>query len=188
MKHLNAAAFGEYLLTLADFLDGRSMGESMARLNYAKRMRDQDAITGIEAALKYLEEGGVTIDRIKVQEHIQRQVQSRIMLGGPVVGSNEQPRIRIALRFEAPWMKQTQELNLEVGLSDILRAFAPLPRNHDTMPSIHEMVEMRRKKEERTKYTSQLSNELMRALRRMVESGDPIKGLYPENSIHEPKA
>lgn len=190
MRGLNEQAQHAYLETLASWMAHRDTSDARGELRYAERNLDSDRANGIRAALEYLDKGGPEMDVERVNRHVQRIMMREIFpIHIPVDRrANDVPLIRIALRFDAPWMKQPQELNLEVGLADMLRAFAPLPRNHDAMPSIREMEEMRRKKEERTKYTTQLSNELMRALRRMVESGDPIKGLYPENSIHEPKA
>jgi hypothetical protein len=180
-----------YLLTLATWMDKRDLHGMHGELAQAERMRDTETASGIRKALEYLDKGGLQMDVERVNRHVERIIKREFVLSmlpsTPVHPSaNSVPLIRIALRFDAPWMKSAQEINLEVGMADILRAFAPLPRVHDGgFPSFAELEEMRRKKEERTRHTTYITNEIMRALRRMVESGDPVLGVFPENILDQ---
>jgi hypothetical protein len=191
MSAMTAKEQHAYLLTLATWMDKRDLHDMHAELDQAVRLGHHDTAKGIRKALEYLDKGGPEMDVERVNQHVARIIKREFVLSMmPSThlhpGANSVPLIRISLRFDAPWMKQVQEINLEVGMAEILRAFAPLPRVHDGgFPSIAELEEMRRKKEERTRYTTYLTNEIMRGLRRMVESGDPVLGVFPDNVLEQ---
>lgn len=186
-RQLSENARRAYLLALATWMDKRDMRDLHEELADASRRGDEETRQGYVAAIEYLSDGSLQMDVERVNRHVERVIMREFvhaMLPSRSLHPSAQhvPLVRISLCFDAPWMKARQEINLDVGLADILRAFAPLDREHDGgMPSIDLMEELRRQKEARVKYTEHLTHEIMRALRRMVKSGDPLKGVYPEN-------
>ena len=191
MSTMTAKEQSAYLLTLATWMDKRDLHGMQEELAQAERMGETDTANGIRKALVYLSNGELQMDPQRVYRHVERVILGEFIrtMAAPMPlhpSANNVPLIRIALRFEAPWMKHAQEINMPIGMAEILRAFAPLPREHDGgFPSIAELEQMRRKKEERTRYTTYLTEEIMRGLRRMVESGDPVLGVFPENVLEQ---
>ena len=186
-RTLSEKARSAYLLALATWMDTQDMRQLHEELAVASRRGDEETRQGYVAAIEYLSDGSLQMDVQRVNRHVDLVLRRQLILavGGSTPlhpSANQVPLIRVALRFDAPWMKAPQELNMELGMAEILRAFSPLPRVHDGgFPSLDELQHIQRKKEERTKYTTLVSNEIMRALRRMVESGDPVKGVFPDN-------
>jgi hypothetical protein len=186
-RQLSEKARSAYLLALATWMDKRDMRPLHEELADACRRGDEETRQGYVAAFEYLDDESLQMDVDRVNRHValvlKREFVHSTLPSKSVHPSAEHvPLVRISLCFDAPWMKARQEMNLEIGLADILRAFAPREREHDGgIPNMYQIEELRRKKEARVKYTEHLTHEIMRALRRMVESGDPLKGVYPDN-------
>lgn len=179
------------LLALHDVVAGRAPGQMAEEARAHRRnWRDVEA-QAIEDAL-VLGRFGVEFSERRLRqllEFLSRPNTPFAYQPGPKIRP-EDARIRVALVVDAPWFKQPQTMPLELGMPELLRAFAPRPTEHDmdiaygTEPAAYEM---RRKLEalnaERQKYLQVVVAALTKGMKQWLEAQDPVKGTLPENIL-----
>ncbi len=181
---LSPQAQAAYMLTLADLADGRVLIEVNRELHHARSMGDTETVKGMERALKEVGDGTFTMAADKLDEQLRRAVE-RFLPTRPHHGHGA-PLIRIELHVEAPWMKSVHAIKLNLGYADMLRAFAPMPREADLPDHLGQHVvnireEVMKRRKQREEFAQVVTNELMRGIRTWLQAQDPVRGIFPEH-------
>lgn len=181
------------MLALADVVAQRPAGEMEKEAAYHERLSDRVAAQAIRDAL-VLGRFGVSFSERRLREIMEfmttPDTSGRFMIGPKVRA--EDARLVVGLVVDAPWFKSQQTVPLNIGLPEILRAFAPKPTDHDmevamdldnptAAYAMRERIE--KQNAEREHYIQVLSGELVKALRKWVEAQDPVKGVLPDNIL-----
>lgn len=177
---MNAA----HLLAMADLLNGRPLKDLLQEAEYHVMQGQTAEAIGIYAAV-YKSMRGIPLDL-----DVQQTIVDRLSQGPQFVGRRTLPVDRtlfFTLRIEAPWMKKALELPLDLRYPDILRAFRPLPRNHDLDARFdardNTLERARKQNEERNKLEELVAKNIRAELARWIRAHDPVRGVYPENVI-----
>ncbi|HRH68837.1 MAG TPA: hypothetical protein PLB89_04950 [Flavobacteriales bacterium] len=180
------------ILALADVLNNRPLGEMKLEAADHRNHRRTDEATAIEDAL-VLAKFGVEFSKSKMERLLVDMAKPKFYPKPARYTSLPADRtIFISISIDAPWMRNVQQIPLDISCPDILRAFAPLPREHDLQEATrsndpfqeerfrHEFDRIRKQRDE---FQDAIVQELLKKLKQWQEEQDPVKGILPENIL-----
>jgi len=175
-----------HLLAMADLLDGRDIGELYKEMRYNLERFNLPEAEGILMAIVKAKQG-VPVD-VDAVDRLVRETMDGPRLGPFIKQRPDHLRtVFFTLRIETPWAKNAVELPLRVTYPDVLRAFRPLPREHDLDSRFdarnNTLEQVRQQNSARENAEQAIGQELKSMLRKWMQSQDPVKGVYPDNVI-----